>query len=92
MDTPDSRTAGDGIARLPTLARATLLVLVVVGAVAGLGTAAAENATSAASADDVPPAEAGGPQLPGGTVPVAFAGVLVGIFVTVAAIAYRDLS
>jgi hypothetical protein len=90
MEAPDTPTAGDGIARLITLARVALFVLVVVGAVAGPGTAAAENVTSAASADDVPPAEAGGPQLPGGTVPVAFAGALVGLFVTVAVIAYRD--
>jgi hypothetical protein len=92
MEAPDSRTAGDGIARLTTLARVTLLVLVVAGAVAGLGTAAAENVTSADSAGDVPPAEAGGLRLPGGTVPVAFAGVLVGLLVTVAVISYRERS
>jgi hypothetical protein len=86
-----TRTDGDGTGRLTTFARALLLVAVLAGCVTAVGTATAENVTSAASAGDLQPAEAAGAQLPGATAPAAGAGIVVGVLVAVTVFTYREL-
>jgi hypothetical protein len=84
-------TDGDGIGRLKTVARAVLFVTVLAVCLGAVGTAAAENVTSAAGAADVGAADAASAQLPGATAPAAGAGIIVGVFVAVAVFTYREL-
>jgi hypothetical protein len=85
------RTDGDGIGRLKTVARATLFAAALTACLTAVGTAAAENVTSAAPAGDVGAAQAAGAQLPGATAPAAAAGILVGVLVAVTVFTYREL-
>ena len=91
MDASAQRIDGDGIGQSNTLARAMLLVLALACCVATVGTAAATNVTSAASAGDIQPAEAASTQLPGATAPAAAAGIVVGVLVAVGMFTYREL-